>query len=954
MFKRACFVPLLLALAASFAFAQTQAINASIRGRVTDAAGASVPKANITVANVNTGFTRSFDTADDGYFVFPNLPLGTYTVTVQKTGFESQRYTNIVLEAGKEAVLDSQLKVGAVSTTVEVTTGAPVIEPSRVNTGRTIGHEEVDNLPLTSRNPYNFVIFQPGVSGHPNPELGIPRTINTNGLLDRINYQMDGMVNTESDRYGLRLFPISDIYVREVQTVSNSFAPEFGQTAGNIYNVITNSGTNDFHGEFHFIGRPPDAIARPILLAANRQAPSIDLHDYAVNSGGRIIKDKLFIFGGYEHLLRALPSPNTINQTSAAQLGLSPSLLETAPSVQHAQFLNIRLDWVINAKHQAFIRYNYFRNEYPFNTAVGGTSALDVAQDFHDRAHIVGLQLLSTFSPTVLNELRASVPYRNEGHAADPIDGPGPRVTVTGVATFNGYGPLFAGDKFAEKIPSVSDGVTYIRGRHTYKMGFGFQENNDNQVSPVISTYTFSSIQNYLDAKSGKNPFAYSSYSTTIGVPGFAYKSHFYNFYVQDSWQLRPNLLMMYGIRWDRFVAPEGEANAPFQYTRNFHTPNRDWAPRLGFAWSVDPKTVVRANFGMFYEAPPTNLWYNALNNDGSTRSFAASLTSTAAGAPAFPTILSFVPGATPGTPNITAVTPTFKNAYTLNASIQITRQITNNDALTVGYVHTGARDLGYLRNMNLINPDSFLADGRPHYSSAVNANTRLFPQFNAITLEDVGAITDYNALVVSWNHRFNQGILFTANYTWSHTISDAPDANSFEQNIPIEDPTSRARERGNSIVNRPNAFNFTSVFSPTFKTDNKVVRILANDNQLAILANISSGDQQNITSSFSPLNGDASTSSQRPLYIGRDTVRGPSIFQIDARYTRTLFHIKERIAPKIIAEANNIFNNKNVTSLNTVVTTTSAGVPTIPSTFPKNSTVLEGRIIQLGIRLDW
>ena len=149
------------------------------------------------------------------------------------------------------------------TTTVEVTGGAPVLEPCRVSTGRTIDWTEIDNLPLTSRNPYNFVIFQPGLSGHPNPELGIPRTLNTNGLLDRINYQMDGMVDTETDRYGLRLFAISDIYVREVQTVSNSFAPEFGGTAGDIFNVITNSGSNQFHGEFYFIGRPPDRVRAP-------------------------------------------------------------------------------------------------------------------------------------------------------------------------------------------------------------------------------------------------------------------------------------------------------------------------------------------------------------------------------------------------------------------------------------------------------------------------------------------------------------------------------------------------------------------------------------------------------------------------------------------------------------------------------------------------------------------
>jgi hypothetical protein len=225
---------LILLLAAVSAFAQSQAINGSIRGRVTDAIGAAVPGAKVTVLNDQTGFTRALSTDDDGYYVFPNLPLGSYTVTIQKEGFTTERHSGVVLTAGVEAVIEGQLKVGAVTTEIEVTGGAAVIEPSRVSTGRTITSAEIENLPLTSRNPYNFIIFQPGVSGHPNPELGIPRTLNMNGLLDRINYQMDGMVDTESDRYGLRLFPISDIYVREVQTVSNSYAPEFGMTAGNI------------------------------------------------------------------------------------------------------------------------------------------------------------------------------------------------------------------------------------------------------------------------------------------------------------------------------------------------------------------------------------------------------------------------------------------------------------------------------------------------------------------------------------------------------------------------------------------------------------------------------------------------------------------------------------------------------------------------------------------------
>src|SRR5947207_3906728 len=173
-------------------------------------------------------------------------------------GLITIKFSAIVVQASSETVVACALSLRAVRTSIEVSGGAPVLDPARTNISRTISQDEVQNLPLTSRNPYNWIMFQPGVSGHPNPELGIPRTLNTNGFVDRINYQMDGMVDTESDRYGLRLFPISSVYVSEIQMVSNSFAPEFGGTTWNIYNVITGSGTNNLHGTVQWISGPVD------------------------------------------------------------------------------------------------------------------------------------------------------------------------------------------------------------------------------------------------------------------------------------------------------------------------------------------------------------------------------------------------------------------------------------------------------------------------------------------------------------------------------------------------------------------------------------------------------------------------------------------------------------------------------------------------------------------------
>ncbi len=376
-------------------YSQSEAINGSIRGRVTDPANSPIAQASVKIENAQTGLEKSSVTADDGYYVFPNLPLGPYTVTVQKEGFESQRHTGIVLNAGTDASINAQLKVGAVATSVEVTGGAPLVEPSRVSTGRTIAFEETDNLPLTSRNPYNFILFQPGVSGHPNPELGIPRLLNTNGLPDRVNYQLDGTVDTETDRYGLRLFAIADSYVSEVQVVSNSFTPEFGKIAGNIFNVITGSGGNTFHGDVTYIGRPLDLVARPILATPTTLLPVAN--DFAAHAGGAIIKNKLFYFGSYEHVKRSVPSPITITPANAAAIGIPSNLLTNPPAVEHAQWVDVRLRLGDHGKASVLHPLQLFPQSVSVqHRTVGGLNALSVAADFRDRAHVLGAQLLST------------------------------------------------------------------------------------------------------------------------------------------------------------------------------------------------------------------------------------------------------------------------------------------------------------------------------------------------------------------------------------------------------------------------------------------------------------------------------------------------------------------------------------------------------------------------------
>ena len=142
----------------------------------------------------------------------------------------------------------------------------------RSNRAARLSEAEIKTLPLTSRNPYNFALLQPGVVGFETNEFGVPR-ITANGALLRVNYQVDGSNNTQKDRAGLRQMPMSEVMIREVKVVTSGYAPEFGQTMGMVYNAITPSGTNTFKGQGSYRLQRQSMVELP-FFTARRRAPS--------------------------------------------------------------------------------------------------------------------------------------------------------------------------------------------------------------------------------------------------------------------------------------------------------------------------------------------------------------------------------------------------------------------------------------------------------------------------------------------------------------------------------------------------------------------------------------------------------------------------------------------------------------------------------------------------------
>ena len=461
-------------------------------------------------------------------------------------------------------------------------------------------------------------------------------------------------------------------------------------------------------------------------------------------------------------------------------------------------------------------------------------------------------------------------------------------------------------------------------------------------------------MANYLAAKSGAEPMSYTTYNSVIGLPGAWYHSFFWNWFAQDSFQVRPNLLLIFGVRYDRFQGPPADPNAPFTYSRSFRTPAK--ISRRAWAWP-GPSRRRRCS------APaPASSSNPSRPTSGTTRSSTAetrrhtrrpSPPATPL-APAFPNVIALTPGAVPPSADITTITPNFRNAYTINTSIQITRQLPNNDSLTVGYVNTGARELTYLRNLNLINPDR-LPGGRPadlfHHAERGDAARSAVQQHHLTGRGRHHGLQRHDRELHSTG--VAQGFQVSASYTWSHSISDAPDANSFEQNLFIEDNTNRTRDRGNSIVNRPQALTLSACHLPDGDLGNRHLEM--------------AGQQQRPGAAGQLLLGRPAEHHGQPQPEQRcqgchaaacssaaTRVRGPNIYQFDARYTRTFFTLWERLKPKFIAEVNNLFNRENITALNTAVPVDSLGVAQLPSSFAALEHGAGEADCTVRVRVDW
>jgi hypothetical protein len=964
---------ILILITAAVTSSQSQALDGQIEGSVTDQNGAAVASARISVTNIGTGAIRNMLSDSVGIFRVPLLPLGTYRLIAEAPNYKKVVREGVTLVTGQTATVDITLTPGEPRETVIVVADAPVADAGKTDLGRVMNAREVHNIPLPTRNPYNFIILQAGVTGRPNRGFNYPQ-INVNGFARRVNYLLDGNTNTRGDQAGARLLSISETYLNEMQLLAPSFAAEFGDTTGLIVNMVTPAGTNDLHGSALYFFRRPWFYARPFAFPA-RDLPDNVTSNLAGHIGGPIRKDRWHFYLGYEYVRRDDSSRSNrqvtisaANRTALIDAGLPASVFVPAiPSQEHGSHFIFRTDAQLDSRNRLTGRFN-LSDLGTRNNIQGGFNTLERSYDIGALDHSLGVQLAS-FTDRILNELRFQFVRSDATNARNAFSGTGPSVTITNAANF---GSPIDGGRNAVAVIQLQNNLTVMLRSHAVKFGGGISVKDNLNRSAVFSMYSFPSISAYIAARNGVDPsdrFNYSRYEESFGDPEIRHRSTFLNFFVQDDWKATGRLKLNIGLRYDLYVVPRADASASFAASRKFNTDKNNIAPRFGLVYALrdgNRPLVLRAGAGLYFEPPWTDMYTRALRDNGDPAFFTRRFCGNGGGpacprnplAPAFPDTFSGSLPQDAGLPqqDIVTVAPDFENMYAIHSNIQFEQALTADLSFAVGYLHSGGRHIPVYRSINAIAPVRFLADGRPVFGPA-----RFDPRFNIIQMAESVGVSQYDALTLQLTQRYSRGIQFSVSYTLSRAVDDAPeqnvtysDGNRFLRSL--SDPTNRSLDKGYAYGDQRHTFVMSVVASPRFEIRNRTVRSLLNHNRFGVITTANSGERFSVrTAGDLDLNGDGLFFPDRPVGFKRNAGKTPPQFNTDLRYSR-IFSFTERYRLEAIFEIQNIFNVKSIVAYNNVSVTTDPSTGQMVGPLPDfkalgSSLYQESRQFQIGAK---
>ena len=535
-----------LALACLFAVAtpasaaaQTQITTGTIQGSVADEHGAVVPGATVEVKNVETNLTRTLTTDDGGRFVFLQLPPGRYTLTVSKQGFATLAQEPFTLTVGQSANLDLKMKVSGVNETVTVQ-AVQTVDTSSSQTTSTINERSVSNLPVLGRKFEDLLTLTPNVSitqGPDGDEINFAgqRGVFNNISLDGGDY-MNGFFGEQSGGQRAAIDIPLDA-VKEFQVVATGATAEFGRTAGGVVNVVTKSGTNEFHGSlFHF------QRLEALTSDTSDGKPLTDFHreQFGGNVGGPIKKDKAFFFVAGEQIFENLTRANlsdpigTPCSVTAPTINANEALINASADCQRLALINFfkatrsqdegqpvkhpvrntailgKVDWDITKKNRLTLSHNfdYSKNtNQTFDVATYGNSANGI--EGPSKINDFNANLFTTLSPTKVNELHFT--YGREIRPRAAVQSSVPADTAMGFATTFRFGnPFFLGPTVDETFwrTQVRDNFSLVRGAHTVKLGGEWMHSLNSQTFRGFfeGRYIFDSVAGFLRYASPSAP----------------------------------------------------------------------------------------------------------------------------------------------------------------------------------------------------------------------------------------------------------------------------------------------------------------------------------------------------------------------------------------------------------------------------------------------------------------
>jgi hypothetical protein len=779
MVRRVSIAALLLVQIAAAMPAAAQTTNGVISGIVSDAQGGVLPGVTVTGRNIETGITRTVVTESDGRYRLAALPPGRYEIRAELSGFGTANVPEMTLLTGTELTRNITMQVQGLNESVTVTGEAPIVEVTKSEVSGVITQDQMQNLPLATRQPMDLALLMPGTSQDAvrarkaNSNIGAGAFTNGSALL------VDGVWNKEGNTGEPRQdFPQSSI--QEFKVYLSQSPAEYGWTAGGAVSMATKSGTNQFHGEgFEFYRNKALNTIDPFIKAAGQPKPDFSRHQYGGAIGGAIIKDKIHFFQAAERL------KNNLYDLVVVRLPqFYGNLNGVFPSPEYNNMTFTRGDWQIDQKQNLFVRYAWQVSDFTCEGCSASSSNPWFSGGGGIKQHRYAWAGAHTWvlTPKILNEVRGQwTNYLFRAHVPGvtplkPLFTEDPRRTANLTQIFNfpslswGANTNQYGDLNSRQL---RDDLSITTGQHAWKFGVGGQSLPIRQsIRKANGTWTFNQDQPFNPANLASFvpiPGSATLFTAALFNVGLLAPNVLWDTYVEDEWKPLAGLTLNLGLRYeyqakvfdqgrdlnDKAIFPTtGTATslAPLVDFSNRGDKN-NFGPRVGLAWDLknDGKTVVRAGYGLYYNPMNTQSELSEIQN---FRQFTATIPN-----PTYPDPyggrdpISFVAA---GVQNIAVEANDLENLQSAAYTGGISHQLGAALAIHVDGVY------------NKMTKVPMAIDINPR--SGGTTGTRPLAQFGRVLQTQSIGWADYKALLLRLEKRLDHNYMYTVSYTLAST----------------------------------------------------------------------------------------------------------------------------------------------------------------------------------------